>query len=466
MPAKPVKVQKVLAQALERVKPSLQELESEREKAHELIEKIMSIPLGQVRAAFVGSAERNTHLRGDKDIDLFVLFPESMPEEVLEKNGLKIGLSLAKGHEHRVMHASHPYVEAVIDGFDVEIVPAFDVRHASLLKSAVDRTPFHAEYVKKNLEKWQCDEVRLLKSFLKGLGLYGAEISVKGFSGYLCELLVLKHSTFLGVLEAASKWAFGEKIDLESHSSKEFANPLIVIDPVDRNRNVAAPVSSGALAKFIHYSRLFLKKPSIKFFEKHKPKPKPLSLVKKAFKERGIFLVVKTAFPEVVEDVALSQLQAAKERLYTMLEFHEFKMHRTDVLWNPDNAYLLFELEVARLPGVALRQGPKVADLENSEKFVAKAIEANSRAWIDHGHWFSEKKRRFTDARDLMENALRDIRKGETSFVSHVAKAFKKKSELLDNAKVIREYSKDKHFALGFSEYLFKRERWLEEREI
>jgi tRNA nucleotidyltransferase (CCA-adding enzyme) len=45
-------------------------------------------------------------------------------------------------------------------------------------------------------------EVRLLKKFMKGTGVYGAEIKIGGFSGYLCELLILKYRSFAQTIEA------------------------------------------------------------------------------------------------------------------------------------------------------------------------------------------------------------------------------------------------------------------------
>jgi tRNA nucleotidyltransferase (CCA-adding enzyme) len=61
--------------------------------------------------------------------------------------------------------------------------------------SATDRTPF-IHYVKKRLGKTLQDDVRLLKKFMQGIKVYGAEIKTGGFSGYLCELLILHYGSF------------------------------------------------------------------------------------------------------------------------------------------------------------------------------------------------------------------------------------------------------------------------------
>ena len=41
---------------------------------------------------------------------------------------------------------------------------------------------------------------------MKGVGVYGAEIRVGGFSGYLCELLTLSFGSFTDILKAVSDW--------------------------------------------------------------------------------------------------------------------------------------------------------------------------------------------------------------------------------------------------------------------
>ena len=57
---------------------------------------------------------------------------------------------------------------------------------------AADKSPFHTEYVTNKLDEEKRDQVRLLKKFLKSLGIYGAEIAKNGFSGYVTEVLILK----------------------------------------------------------------------------------------------------------------------------------------------------------------------------------------------------------------------------------------------------------------------------------
>ena len=160
---------------------------------------------------------------------------------------------------------SMPMFMPSIDGFDVDLVPCYLIENAACIKSAVDRTPFHTQYLSARIAGLE-DEVLLLKQFMKGIGVYGSELKVGGFSGYLAELLILRYGSFTDTLKAASSWRPGEIIDLERHSTVRHDEPLIVIDPVDPARNVAAALTLDKMLQFAAASRCFLKNPDICFF--------------------------------------------------------------------------------------------------------------------------------------------------------------------------------------------------------
>ena len=86
-------------------------------------------------------------------------------------------------------YAEHPYINAYIDGVDVDLVPCYKVDSATTIQSAVDRTPFHTRYITDRINGL-IDDVLLLKQFTKAGGIYGSDQMTEGFSGYLCELLL------------------------------------------------------------------------------------------------------------------------------------------------------------------------------------------------------------------------------------------------------------------------------------
>ena len=49
---------------------------------------------------------------------------------------------------------------------------------------------------------------------------------------------------------------------------KKFDSPIVLIDPIDCNRNLGTAISMDNLGKFVLASRVFLKNPSKKFFKK------------------------------------------------------------------------------------------------------------------------------------------------------------------------------------------------------
>src|SRR5659263_142353 len=177
-----------------------------------------------------------------------------------------------EGESFEERYAEHPYIHAVLDGFEVDLVPAFKVERGADIRSAVDRTPFHNSYVSSRIQGSE-DEILLLKQFQKGLGVYGSELNTRGFSGFLAELLVIQYGLFENVLKAACNWKAGIIIDIEKHGTLIHRDPLIMIDPTDPERNVAAALSLDNMCVFIDKACEFLEKPDEKYFKVQIPSP-------------------------------------------------------------------------------------------------------------------------------------------------------------------------------------------------
>ena len=132
---------------------------------------------------------------------MFILFDTDVLQELMERETLEIGKEILE--ESAVSFAEHPYVKGKFMGFDVDLVPAYNVETGSGKMTAVDRTPFHTQFIVENSDTDIREEIRKLKAFAKGIGVYSADAKVKGFSGYLLELLVIKYGTFENVLTVA-----------------------------------------------------------------------------------------------------------------------------------------------------------------------------------------------------------------------------------------------------------------------
>ena len=364
---------------------------------------------GKADGMMVGSVARKTCVHGDRDLDVFMLFDPALPREDLEREGLALAWSIAQQYTDiiREKYAEHPYLNATIDGFDVDLVPCYQVKEATGIQSAVDRTPFHNRYISSRIGDFT-DDVLLLKQFVKAGGVYGSDQMTEGFAGYLCELLVLHHGGFHNLLKAAAGWKPGMFIDIEQHAAKWFDEPLVVIDPVDPCRNVSASVSDTKLLEFIELCQGYLKSPSKWFF--YRP---PICIlteeeVSALLKGReSAFLAITLKTPPYIEDIVVPQLRKSLHTLVDLLKRHEFVVIRADTWMLEDRSMLLFELLVDTLPAVRFHAGPPVTAHVNAAKFIDKYIHSDiifAGPFIRDGRYGVELPRRYRQASDLLSS--------------------------------------------------------------
>jgi len=362
----------------------------------------------------VGSTARGTWLAGDRDIDLFVRFPDDLSRERLEAYGLEVGNHvLPEGHEE---YAEHPYVKGAYDGFDVDCVPCYDVDSAAEIQSAVDRTPFHNAYLDERLDEALAAEVRVAKAFLKAVGAYGSNLRTKGFSGYLVELLVLEFGGFRELVEAAADWNPPVRFDPEGHGSREYSDDLVVVDPTDPERNVAAACSATNVARLQHYSRELLADPRESLFEPRAPAPLDAAGVREAVRERATEpVVVRFETPDVVEDQLYPQLDKSLAGLRDELGRRGFDPLRTARFATDEHAVLLVECGVAERPRIERHEGPPVGVRAHAEGFYGKYADDGNvyGPYIEDGRYVVEREREFrTPVAFCESDALFDVALG------------------------------------------------------
>lgn len=403
------------AEILARIRPPPEEEKALEAMVRDLLAEVQAVlkARGWEAKPFIsGSVAKGTHLTG-ADVDLFVAFPPDLPRDELETRGLALGEILERGVH---MYAEHPYTRGFFRGIQVEIVPCYHITDASQRMSAVDRTPLHVDYVLGHLNGDQGDQIRLLKAWSEGIGLYGAEAKIRGFSGYLCELLVLKYGSFRGVLEASLTWRRGAVLELDRPPGRKFDEPLVVVDPVDPNRNVASAVSLEQMAFFVHAAREYLRDPRKPFFF---PKPlKPLSVprLRALAKRRGSHLLaVSIRAPGVTEDVLYPQLRKAHRAFLELIDREGFSVHdsRFDVAGN--EAVFLFEFAIASLPRVQRHEGPPVW-VKNAKEFLEK-WRSDSRTlagpFIVQERWTVDVARAFVEPGSLIRGSWRSLSLGK-----------------------------------------------------
>ncbi len=269
------KAEQIFNRVIKIVKPSNNEIQNSIKCANEIMGMLKGIVGKEVELRVVGSLAKATNLRGSADIDIFMLFKKTLHKEDITKKGLEYSRALCKARKntkYEIKYAEHPYAKLHLDdyGINVDIVPAYKLDNISEMGTAVDRSPLHTEFINSNLNDKQRDDVRVLKYLLKSHGIYGAEVRIKGLSGYLCELLIHQFGSLIGLLEYMSSVKLpvclkplNRSVAYDESIKKKFTSEFIVIDPVDENRNVAASVSSEALAKFALISKMFISEPNI-----------------------------------------------------------------------------------------------------------------------------------------------------------------------------------------------------------
>ena len=419
-----------VAAVREEIDPAPDERERMASVAEELRERaaeaIADLPV-EADVLQVGSTARGTWISGDRDVDVFVRFPADLDREELEEYGLEVGHRvLPDGHEE---YAEHPYVKGSVDGFDVDLVPCYDVESATEIGSAVDRTPFHTEYVADRLDDDLAADVRLAKQFLTGIGVYGSDLRTRGFSGYLTELLVLEYGGFREFVAAAADWHPPVELDPEDHAQETFDDPLVVIDPTDPERNVAAVLSAANVARLQHYARELLENPRPELFFPADVDPFGPDDVAAAIEDRGTTPVaVRFEAPDVVEDQLYPQLRRSLDGLTDELDRRGFDVLRA-ATFADETAVLLAELAVAERPAVERHEGPPVHVSQHATGFYEKydADEETYGPFVEDDRYVVERRREFATAAEfLASDRLFDVRLG-----AHVASALEDDYEVL-----------------------------------
>ncbi|MDH5659138.1 MAG: CCA tRNA nucleotidyltransferase, partial [Nitrosopumilus sp.] len=293
---------------------------------------------------FGGSFAKGTWLPKDADIDIFIRFNKNTSEEKFEKISKKIGFDSLKKYSPYVRYSQHPYVEAEIKNTKINVVPFYDVKIGEW-KSAVDRSTFHTRFMKKSLTSRMKNEVRILKTFLKSNRIYGAEIAKQGFSGYVSEVLILHFGSFKNVIKSMS--TIKEK-QVIGKTSKKFETSIVIIDPIDSNRNLAAAISDENIGKFILICRAFKEKPKLDFFKNKK------SQISKEYWDN--LLVVNFDYKSRSPDIIWGQIKRATSSLTIQLELEGFRVLRSKSHIDQQNEiYLFFFLESTKISSIYLK---------------------------------------------------------------------------------------------------------------
>ena len=386
------KIKTIIKKVLKRIKPSSKDMKNNEKIIKEVSERLMEATPSDVEVVLVGSAAKGTYIKHKKDFDVFLLFPKKYSMSELENIGLEAAKAAFSGYKWKIAYAAHPYIKVEYKRMKIDIVPAYRILNINERATAVDRSPLHTQYINSHLTAKQKDDVRLLKQFMRAHGIYGAELRVEGFSGYLCELLIVKYGSFINTLRSACNWNIPTVIDIEGYYNDHgeilaiYDAPLIVIDPVDKNRNVAAVVSTTSMSKFIFFSRKFLEKPMIKhFFNQETRVSNNLLISKINSRHTTIFTIEFNAPDGIVEDTLWPQLRKMSRIVVDYLKREGFGIigyyYWTDMI----KCIFFIELHSDKIPAVKHIIGPKITFKEGVDRFIDKHKDMID-LYIEHDH--------------------------------------------------------------------------------
>lgn len=378
---------------LKKIKPTKKEDREVKEIVSEFLLKL-NRNLINAKAIVGGSFAKNTWLRSDHDIDIFVLFEKDyhisdMLEEALKKSFKKVVR----------IRGSRDYFQVKYKKYDFEIVPVFKIKNYKEAHNVTDVSPLHALWVKKHLTDKKADEVRLVKQFCKAQKVYGAETFIKGFSGYVLEILTVYYGSFENLLRNTVEWKQRERINVSKKRSwlrKSKLSSLNVIDPVQPNRNAAAALSYAKFMQFKEAARKYLENPSEEFFKIKKIK---LSDIKK----HEMVLVAEPL--EGNRSVVGTKLMKAFEVIRSKFNREGFKISESGWTWNK-KAYYWYDFEICELGKYKEHVGPPLSKKKHVRYFKLK----------HKGHRFVEKDkkiivilpRKYTKAKDYLKEVLKD----------------------------------------------------------
>ncbi len=313
-----------------------------------------------------GSFAKDTWLAGDYDVDVFVTFDMSYKNDPLSDLLAKA----LKPWKTERLHGSRDYFQ-IHGPINYEIIPVLAIKHAKQALNVTDFSPKHVAWVNTKGKKFKND-IRLLKKFCKAHRVYGAESYIRGFSGHVVDILTIYYSGFLKTLKAATKWKDKTELDynntykgkaLFTLNTSKTQGPLVLIDPVQPDRNAAAALTKENFDTFIVGAKSFLKKQTIAAFTEKKTDINAL-LAKKV-------PVVHITTLNEKEDVAGTKMVKAYD--FLKKELSDFGVRDSGWEWDKKkHASLWFALNKKDLPATEQRMGPPKAMTESCAAFKKK----------------------------------------------------------------------------------------------
>ncbi len=384
-----------LKKVLSTCKPSKEEELHLQRVVKEVISKI-KIP--GATPILGGSGAKNTWLKGTHDIDIYVKFNVHQYSHKSDQLAGLLGKVLKKQFakiEH--LHGSRDYFQIKVLPYTVEVVPILDIKKASEAKNITDFSHLHVQYVQKHRKL--ADDIRLAKLFTRAQGVYGAESYIQGFSGYVMELLVIHYDSFMKMVKAVAKWKdrtiIGNKKEAEQLNAAKKVSPLILLDPVQPERNAAAALSEEKYQQLIKTCQGFIRHPSEKYFEEQEINWERL-------KKKGKIIYCKVAPLKTKKDVAGAKLLKAFEYCRNEVGRAGFKLHMAGWQYGQES-FFYFVVDKKPLNSFMLRSGPPLKHKQGVVHFRKQ----HKKVVVKDGRLYARVPRTFIHLEDCLKALLK-----------------------------------------------------------
>lgn len=364
-----MELKEVLQEALRAIKPKSKELPAHVTKTLSQLQTALTKKKVKATCFLGGSFAKGTYLSNDFDVDIFVQFDR---KTYLKADISKILKTTLKEFKPTSLHGSRDYFQFSKASIRYEVVPVIKIKKASESLNVTDFSPLHVSWVSKRIKKLH-DDIRLAKQFFKAAGVYGAESYIRGFSGHVIDMLVIIHKGFIPLLKAASRWKPPVVLDfgqvhkgkaLEHLNPSKTQSPLIVIDPIQPDRNASASLSQEKFARLVIAASSFLNNPSTRAFTIHEPDITQLQKI-------GPTIIARAQPVKGKNDVVGSKLLQVYDYIGSQLE--EFGISRKEWHWEPSKpALFYFVLKTTLLSQTKTILGPPASLTQHAEAFKRK----------------------------------------------------------------------------------------------
>jgi len=384
-------MKKMLSEVLDKITPKT--VPSEAETFLKELNNSLKKKKIKAKAVLGGSFEKETWLLGDHDVDVFVQFDLSYKGKDISS----ILKQVLKNPE--TVHGSRDYFH-LKNILRYEIVPVLNIKKASEAVNVTDFSPWHVKWVNTKGKKLKGD-IRLFKKFCKAQGVYGAESYIAGFSGHVVDIITIYYGGFEKAVKAIAKWKpktvidptkkYGKNALIMLNQSK-IEGPLIVLDPVQPDRNASAAVGMEKFGKLIKSAQEFLKRPSSEFFDE-----KPLDFER--MKKQGELVRLQIVPKKGKEDVMGAQILKVIEHMRKQLS--DFTIAKEGWQWKmPFPAIAWFIVKEKELPAEKKIMGPPA----EMKEFVASFKKKHRKTQTEKGRVIAIEKREYRTA----EKAIRE----------------------------------------------------------